>query len=244
MRQILCRILLLMLVCSLIPGLHALAANEDQIPIIGEFFVPDDYHIKIQGNCSGHGYFYDVAMRQDGWFAVVYRTSTQKEDNEGYLSRVFIDIFDETGDFQKEISVKTDEDVVVRLTDESLELFFYDHLLCVDLQSEEISGSRIRAGYADSSGLREAFNRKEFVVDGWEYRCVRTFTGYTSLVRTKGDTTEVLLSLSGNIPVMNLPFEIAMLVGICNGFVIVVVLSGVVVWIMKKRKKGKAPKSS
>lgn len=239
MRQILCRILLLILVLSLIPGLHSFAANEDQVPIIGEFAVPDDYYVKIQETCSGHGYFYDVAMRQDGWFAVVYRTSTQKEDNEGYLSRVFIDIFDETGNFQKEISVKTDENIVVRLTETSLELFFYDHLLSVDLQSEEITGSRIRAGYADNSGLRETFNRKEFVVDGWEYRCVRTFTGYTSLVRTKGDTTEVLLSLSGNIPVMNLPFERAMLVSICNGFFIIVVVPGVVVWIMKKRKKGK-----
>jgi hypothetical protein len=81
MRQILWRILLLILVLSLIPGLHSFAANEDQVPIIGEFAVPDDYHIKIQETCSGHGYFYDVAMGQDGWFAVVYRTSTQKEDN-------------------------------------------------------------------------------------------------------------------------------------------------------------------
>lgn len=198
-------ILIILLTVALLPA-NAAAQTEPSSGNVPTLQILEKMELRFYDSCSGHDYFYHVAVREDGWFAVLYRTAINKVNDDEYLSRIYVDIFNAQGEFQKEISFKSEYNIALELGD-TLRIYDADFVISYDWISGSLEIERTPRDYARSSGIYEDFIQKKFDLGGWSYRCERTLMGYCTIVRTNGEQKETLLSLSGNIPEMNVSLE-------------------------------------
>ena len=71
-------VLALLLVFSL--SVSAFAVTENNSDIL------DEVDVQIYEKCSGHPFFFNYLVREDGWFAVYYRTSDKSNLDDGFLN--------------------------------------------------------------------------------------------------------------------------------------------------------------
>lgn len=218
-------LILVILFLSIFPNTYVFASEDVASAVFADYSIPEDFDFTVQDTCSEHDFFFHVSVRDDGWFAVFYRTAVQTVTENEMLSRVYIDIFNADGEFLQEISFESSDDITLELTADSLDMYFYDYMLSYSLSTREVQGFRIPDNYAVESGLSSEFQRKTFEVDGWKYECGRTLIGYTTIKRTKGNTEELLLSLSGNVPGTDLPFVKFIFLATLGGALIIPCLS-------------------
>lgn len=221
-------IVCLLLVISSTP--YVFAVNESDSVSICNQQILEDHELVVQDKCSGHSFFFHVKVRDDGWFVVFYRSANQNKAEDEYLSRVYIDLFNADGEFQKELSFVSYDDVVLDFTDSTIDIYFWDYMLSYELSTDTFRKCSIPDNYAKESGLYSEFIQKTIEADGWKYECGRNVLGYTSIRKTKGNVEKELLSLSGHVPGVSVSFTDIM------PYVVVSVLSiAVVITIMFRR---------
>lgn len=173
---------------------------------ITEYDVAEKYNISIRDTCAGHTSFTYVTFSEDGWFAIFCSASEKESAGTDPAASLYIDIYNEEGVFQKELSFEYRSGFACELTGQVLQMYFYNDMICCDLQTGAIQGYHIPENYAEKKGSVFEIRKITFEMDGWQYKCGRGMMGYTSITRTKGNQTETLLKLSGNVPGTNLPF--------------------------------------
>lgn len=229
----LCKVLLTMIFIITI-SVNASAKTNNKPTESQPLQIPEELDFVFHETCSGHDYFYHVAFREDGWFAVFYRTAINKLHSDEYLSRVYVDIFNDRGEFQKEVSFKTTYDIALKLT-KTLNIYFYDYMIAYDWMSDMLQIDRIPKEFAHTSGIYADFSTKELTLGEWSYTCERTLMGYHVIKRTNGKQEEILLSLSGNIPEMNVSLE-SKVVSIVVCVLVLGIAGIVIIFIFAKRK--------
>lgn len=161
----------------------------------------DELDFCVQQNCSGHFSFINYLVREDGLFAVYYRrTENIDTKTEGIFSRAYIDIFGADGKFLAEISFRSRDELTLNFSSNALDIYLSECMLSVDLSTYEVIKNQTPRYYGKENGLHTKFIQKTQEAAGWVYSCKGTSMNYTTLVREKDDSKEVLLSLSGNAP--------------------------------------------
>lgn len=202
-RFILISILILTVLFS---GLGVSADTAETFPKITEYDIAEKYNISIRDTCAGHTYFTYATFSEEGWFTIFCNTSEKEAEGTDPSAYLYIDIYNEEGVFQKEISFECRNSFACELTGQVLQMYFYNDMIRYDLQTGEIQGYHIPENYAEKKGSVFEIKKIAFEMDGWQYKCSRGLLGYTSIMRTKGNQTETLLKLSANVPGSNLPF--------------------------------------
>jgi len=187
-------IFLLVLLC-----IPAYASERENRPDDEIYSIPDDFDLRIQQQCSGHSSFIHYLVREDGWFAVYYRTAENTDTQESVFSRAYVDVFNAHGEFQIEISFISRDDLTLNFSSNVIEIYLSEFMLSVDLSTHEVTKIQISRHYAKENGLHSKFINKTQTADGWSYSCDGSSMNYTSLVREKDNTREVILFLSGSI---------------------------------------------
>jgi hypothetical protein len=113
-------------------------------------------------------------------------------------------------------------------------MYFYNDMVCCDLRTGAIQGYHIPESYAEKKGSVFEIREITFEMDGWQYKCGRGMMGYTSITRTKGNQTEILLKLSGNVPGTNLPFWALMIRSGAGALA-----AGFLIWYLWKKLRAK-----
>lgn len=160
----------------------------------------EELEFRIEAECCGHPSFVKYLVREDGVYAVFSITGENTDTQEGVFSRAYVDIFNADAAHLAEISFSTRDAVTLQFSSDALEIYLSEYMLAVDLSSYEVQVIRIPRYFAQDNGLTDKFMQKSQEVDGWSYSCEGSSMRYTSLVREKDGTEEVLLSLSGNLP--------------------------------------------
>lgn len=188
--------------CALLmfQALPVCASKEsiDGISVDYEIQVSADYNMLIQDECSEHTHFEQATAREDGWYAVYYLTAINNQSGDEGYSRIYVDIFDASGAFYKEISFNTSSYLAIQLTQSGLLVILYDELLVFDLEQNAISAYSIPSGYGRSSGLYSQLDDPKFQSGSWIYQCKKALHGYTKLTRADGTTKQILLDLPGS----------------------------------------------
>lgn len=215
-------------------GMDVSADTAENFQEITEYDVAEKYNISIRDTCAGHTSFSYVTFNEDGWFAIFCSASEKEADGTDPGAYLYIDIYDEKGVFQKEISFEYRSGFACELTGQILQMYFYNDMVCCDLRTGAIQGYHIPESYAEKKGSVFEIREITFEMDGWQYKCGRGLMGYTSITRTKGNQTETLLKLSGNVPGTNLPFWALMIRSGVGALAV-----GVLIWYLWKKLRAK-----
>ena len=151
-----------------------------------------------RNQCSGHDFFYQVSVREDGCFAVCYRQASNSIQAKQTFGVAYIDIFDANSHFQKELVIQTDQDFAMEYILDNVNLYFFDYMISYDLLSGNIDCYAYPKGWAIESGKDESLRKMSFTLGEWRYSCQRSFHGYTKLVRENSHEQQVLLALPGS----------------------------------------------
>lgn len=147
--------------------------------------------------CSGHVYFDQFSVNQNQWVAVCYRFSETDDKTGGSFSRVYIDIYDAEGDFFKEISFDTSQEIAIELTENAVLVFFHTHVMAYTWEDNGICGYQMADYDSLRGGIFSDLRKAERTVGEWTYRAKKALHGYTKLVRQSGSTEQVLVELPG-----------------------------------------------
>lgn len=182
--------------------------------------------------CSGHVYFDQFSVNQNQWVAVCYRFSETDDKTGGSFSRAYIDLYDAAGNFYKEISFDTSQEIAIELTENAVLVFFHTHVMAYTWEDNAICGYQMADYDSVRSDIFSGLRKAELTVGEWTYRAKKSFHGYTKLVRENSGVTQTLVDLPGtkfNIQNSVLP---ALLIG--TAAVVVTVVYG---YTAKKHKK-------
>lgn len=172
----------------------AVAKESVSLPIIGEQELPEDFSFSINATPTDHTFFEQAVAQDDGTFAICVRfTDTALEA----FSQVYVDVFEPSGAFWKEICFSTQFEVTIDLKDSSLNLLFYDYMITFDLITEEAKCFEIAPNSLRESGLYSSLHQDQFTCGEWEYRCKKSIWGYSELVRSNGEYEQTLVSYLG-----------------------------------------------
>ena len=199
-------VIIVVILITLFHGMNVSAETASSFAVITEYDVAEKYNISIHDACAGHTSFTYVTFNEEGWFAIFCSASEKESAGTDPAASLYIDIYNEEGVFQKEISFEYRSGFACELTGQVLQMYFYNDMICCDLQTGAIQGYHISENYAEQKGSVFEIRKITFEMDGWQYKCGRSLLGYTSIIRTKGNQTETLLKLSGNVPGSNLSF--------------------------------------
>lgn len=137
-----------------------------------------------------------MSVREDGWFALVSR-SASSDDPKAVV--VHIDVYNETGRFQKSLSYLTPaggDDV--ELTDRAIQVYFYSEMLSFDLETDMLTAYAIPDNAVMDSGLHSELMKSTVEKNGCVYTAKKEFLGaYTKLVRSNGAEAQTLIELTG-----------------------------------------------
>lgn len=186
-------IALVVIVC-----IPAYASECETLPGDESRSIFEDFDLHIQRECSGHTSFIHYLVREDGWFAVYYRTAENTNTHERVFSRAYVDVFNADGELLMEISFVSRDDITLNFSSNVIEIYLSECMLSVDLSTLEVAKSRVSRHYAKDNGLHAKFIDKTQTVDGWSYSCDGSSMNYTSLIKEKDNTREIILSSSGN----------------------------------------------
>lgn len=187
-----CIFLMLMVFC-----VNASALEFGGIPVLQELELPDDLDFSVSDTCSDHMFFMQASAREDGYFLIYSRHTDLTGDSNDTFKRVYIDIYDSEGVFLQELSFVSPLDLAVEITEESVNMYFYSSVMVYDLETQELTCYAISDGAAVNGGLYQTLREDEFVCGDWQYRCIKSFDGYTQLVRSNNDQEQVLVKMPG-----------------------------------------------
>ena len=195
----------------------------------------EELEFRVEAECCGHPSFVNYLVREDGVYAVFSISAENTDTQEGVFSRAYIDLFNKNAEFLAEISFSTRDAVTLQFSSDTLQIYLSEHMLSVDLSDYDVQVTRIPRYFAQDNGLTDKFQHKSQEADGWRYCCEGSSMRYTSLVREKDGTEEVLLSWSGNIPGTGQTGASFAVKGILSAGVII--LLGII-WKVRRRKSG------
>lgn len=202
------------------------------IETIGPCEIPDNFDFQASDICTGHDNFLQASVTKSGRFALYTKYTDIKENPDLVYKLAFVDIYNEEGVFQQELSFNTEQDLAIELTEETLNIYFYDSVFSYDFSSKVLSGYSIPPEAAINNGLYASLRKSEFDCGGWHYTCKKALHGYTSFFRENQQQREVLVSFSGTgITLWNTAIP-ALSIGIA-GFVVCFIIS-------RKRKANRA----
>ena len=160
--------------------------------------LPEDFNFSVENACSTeHFYFVQAAANKDGCFAVATPHLDQKDLSENTFKRQYIDLYHEDGSFWKELSFCTQFDYRIELTEKTINIYFSSYVVKYDLLNDNITCYAIDDIAAEENGSIKFLRQDEFTLDEWEYRCEKASFGFTKLIRSNGNSEEVLVNLSG-----------------------------------------------
>lgn len=223
--------IILSMLALLLVGLPTIVSAQSfgGIKTTGTYDIPENFNFTVSDTCTGHDNFLQVSVLESGRFALYTKYTDIKMNPDLVYKWTFVDIYDENGIFQEELSFYTEQDLAIELTEESLNIYFFDSVLSYDFFRKVLSGYSIPAGEAIQSGLYASLRESEFDRGGWHYICKRALHGYTALTRENQQQKQVLVSFSGTgVTLMNTAFP-ALMIGIV-GFLLYFL-------ILKKHKK-------
>lgn len=189
------RFIIIFLLVSML-RIDVFAQGNTTLPPNGEYDIVEDLQILEKETCSKHNFFYQVAAQEDGCFVVLSRQANNTNLSDGTMSVAYIDLFDSNGVFQKELVFSTPLDFVIEYESDILNLYFYDYYISYDIPT----GSITRHTSYDNllSEKKSSLTHTSFTSGSWQYRCKRSFHGFTKLTRTNYVEEQVLLDLTGS----------------------------------------------
>ena len=193
--------LLVLLLFSTVGRLVVLADNS--ISFTKEMQLPQNINITAKTTCSGHQFFTQASACEDGSYLITTLQIDENPASKETFERVFIDIYDSTGEFIEELSFTTTFDFVVEMTATTVNIIFYDYVVVYNYTTKEFSCFEI----ADAINTNQVFHRlrkERFVSGEWEYCCTKSpFMGYKTLTRNNGKSEQVLIDFPGLVGVAN-----------------------------------------
>lgn len=195
MRSHLTGFIIIFLLVSML-GVDVCAQGNTTMTTNGEYDIIENLQIFEKEICSKHNFFYQVAAQEDGCFAVLSRQANNTNLSVGTMSVVYIDLFDSNGVFQKELVFSTPLDFVIEYESDILNLYFYDHYISYNIPTGSIT--RCTSSENLLSEKKASLTYTSFTSGSWQYRCMRSFHGFTKLTRTNYIEEQVLLDLPGS----------------------------------------------
>lgn len=210
----------------------ASASEPTRIPVLEEIALPSDLCFSVNDSCSRHQYFLQASAREDGWFAVYCRHIDSNRYSSDTFNKVYIDIYDADGRFYQELEFVSPLDLAIEIREQSINIYFYSSLLVYEFNTEELHHYTIKEGIATNEGLYSNLRKDVFVCGDWEYRCVKSHSGYSKLIRSNDDQEQVLVSMPGLTNIF--------LTTLVPGGIIAALASMIILRLLLK-KKGKIP---
>lgn len=173
--------------------------SADPVSVFGgeELEIPEDFAFFSNVVCSGHEYFLQATAHENGSFIICSHHRESDGPSENTFKQQYVDFYDSSGQFVKEFSFYTTQNYVAELTQDSIVIYFYAYAVVIDLNTEEIRCFDIPDSYVADQAAYDALRQEEFTSGNWTYSCKKAITGYHQLVRSNGDTTQVLIDMPG-----------------------------------------------
>lgn len=225
-----CRFLILVaviLVCICMLSICTCAENYHGIPIEHSQSFPEDAIIDVHDFCSGHTKISYADARDDGWFITTsFITPKGYQTNERISFG--IDIYDEKGNFYKELTFATSQAILTEIAEEGVNIYFYDHVITYDIESEMFICNNFPAGYLYECEWADNLTKRKFTVGEWNYSLspIVPWGNTTTLIRNNGQERQVLVSF-------NSPFQDVFMIAAP----ILAVILCISIMAIKKRKQ-------
>ncbi len=189
--------LIFLFVCFITSSVGVFALDVSDVNVTNEIDLPEDLCFSESDVASRYDYFNQVTAREDGCFAVYARQVDMDNPNNNDFEKVFIDLYDSDGNFIKELSFSTPASLVIELTQETLNIYFYQSVLVYNLDTKDLKYYSASEKAVDDSGVFDRLRVNEFECGKWKYSCKKTNGDYTELVRNSGDEAQILLITTG-----------------------------------------------
>ena len=193
-----------------------------------EIDLPMDFNFSVSDTCSGHAYFMQAAADESGGFGVYSRHINPNNRSDIDLKKVYIDIYKSDGTFLQEVSFTTSLDLAFELAESAVNIYFYNFVVIYDRTTQGLLCYAIPDGSAIHNGLYKQLRSKDFTSGNYVYSCKQGLDGYTKLIRTDGNQSEVLVEMVGTLDSI---WKVA-LPGCASGMIILLIA----VWAAKRRK--------
>lgn len=196
----------------------------DEIPL------PDNIMFEVHEQCLEHDWFEQYHAREDGWYVVLSRVANKNGAAGQNFSRVYIDIYNSQGVFQKELSLNNlKTDIVALLTSTAVEIYTQNYYLSYNIQTEKLTCHYTPADYLRTSGIYKNVSNTKQQIGEWTYISKGFPRMYSTLTRVNGSESETLLNMKGS----SLQFPNILPYIFCSAAVIVLFWY----FVKKKRKK-------
>lgn len=188
---------LFVLLLSAVTSNAVVAVEVERIQKLEEISLPSDLDFVVSKECSGHVYFMQATATENGWFAIYSRHVEEKGYSQDSFNKIYIDIYDAEGLFFQEISFSSPFDLAVELDGQILNMYFYESVLEYDIATQKLQYYLIPEQAAINNGLYASLRQDEFICGEWHYRCLKSFDGFTQLIRVRDGQEQVLINLPG-----------------------------------------------
>ena len=209
----------------------AYAVNTTKVSgleVLKEIEIPESFNFSINDTCSEHDFFTQATVQTDGTFAVHTFGIVAGDKIRSDFDSHFIDIYDAEGNFLKEISFQSKNDVAIELVDSILNIYLYSSVICYDLKTEDVHYYLVGDNAAWESGVVERVRAEKFQVGNWTYYYKDCFEGYTQLLRTDGEIVQTVLERTGRDKTYLIPGILFGVVGFLGG-------TASLIWYHKKK---------
>ena len=159
--------------------------------------IPEDFNFRTNHSCSGHDYFMQFSVGNDGRILLVSRYTDVLENKALTFKQCYVDVFEADGTHVVEFSFFTKDAFVAELNDTNVMLYFYDRIFEIDLQTETLQAKMTVPGKAVEDGTFDRLQRSKIKVGDSTYIARRGFQGYTKLIRDSGKEKTTLFSFDG-----------------------------------------------
>ncbi|MBQ8579253.1 MAG: hypothetical protein IJ448_00985 [Oscillospiraceae bacterium] len=198
-----------------------------------EISMPKDLAFEIHDSCWEHDWFEQYHAREDGWYIVMYFVANLNGGDALHFDRVYVDIFNADGVFQKELSFnKSDSTLAARLTDTAVEIYLTNCYLSYDLATEAVTCHYTPSNYVRDSGLYTQLFQAKKQIGEWTYKSKGLPKMYDTLTREKDGSSQTILKLKGSS--MSFPNIIPY---ILSSAVTIAVFYGIIGFVVKKKRK-------
>lgn len=229
--RLLCYAILALLLVSVGP------VNTQALELGDEITIPSKIDLQIHNSCWEHDWFDQYHVRADGWFVVLSRVANLNGADKQGFNRVYVDIYNAEGVFQKEISFNAVEgDIVAVIKETAVEIYMPNRYLSYNLQLGEVTCHYTPDNYLEDSGLAELVRPSERQVGEWTYKAKGFPNMRHILTREKDGQVETILKFKGSS--MSFPNIVPYIV--CSGVTILVIYGGIAFLIIRWVKKKKA----
>lgn len=193
------------------------------VPLVGDYPISEVFAFGVTSTCSGHTSIHQATAREDGWFAVCSLCSDASEQESDLFSLHYVDIYDQNGDFQMELTYRTGLDNAIELTDSSLDIYFQTAIISYDFKTGSLTGYQIPPRATVENGLLLKLQKNRFTVGEWTYSLSGGWMEHFRLSRTNGETTQVLIAYNPSSRILYRP-EFWACTGVTAAFVAVLLI--------------------